>query len=327
MKQVTLPLVTVYIPCYNQASVVARALQSVLAQDYQKLDIIVADDASSDSTARVVAEFLKDSRIRYECSAKNIGRVANYRRGIMELARGEWFLNLDGDDYYDNPMYISAAVSMALEREDTVLIFGRQKYLDADTGNLVVKSAPRVSRWTPGKKFLLNYFSNNDGIPHMAALYRVEAARKCELFINDILFADAEAIVRLLPWGWVGYCGEFSGVWVFHGKNDSHRLSLDLRLANLKFITEPARFFVEHQVFSFNEAARWQEIGLRRVIREGLHFYLDNFSYCLAFRFWVRGTRDWPILSRLSVWLNWRVIVRLVFPWFSKFRDQIKKVV
>lgn len=325
------PLVTVFIPCYNQSVFISRALESVLQQDYPHLEIIIGDDASTDATADVIKPFLQDPRVRYERTPQNIGRVANYRRGIMNLAHGEWYINLDGDDYYDNPHYISSAVKMASEKKDCILIFGRQKYLDSSTGAITIKSAPNVKPWTPGKQFLLNYFSVGEGIPHMSALYRVDIARKADLFINDIVFADAEAMLRLLPWGWVGYCGEFSGVWVYHGKNDSHSLSVDLRLKNLTFITHPCDFFVAHHFLTLEESESWKRHGLTRIIREGLHFYLDHHAYRFAWEFWLRATTPspsipWNPIQRLWIWCHWRVLVRLIFPWFNLFKEWLRKI-
>ena len=76
------PLVTVFIPCYNQSSVLSRAINSVLTQTYKNLEIIVGDDCSTDETSLVVQTFLHDSRVQYKKSEKNLGRVGNYRRGL-----------------------------------------------------------------------------------------------------------------------------------------------------------------------------------------------------------------------------------------------------
>ena len=318
------PLVTVFIPCYNQGHVIAKAITSVLNQDYYNLDVIIGDDASTDNTKEVVIPFLIDKRVRYERSSSNLGRVANYRRGIQELARGEWYINLDGDDYYDNKGYISAAISLATEKEECILVFGRQKYLDASTGKISIHSPPNVDRWTSGIQFLRHYVLLNEGIPHMSALYRVKIARKCNLFMNNIVFADAEAILRLLPWGMIGYCNAFSGVWVYHGNNDSHNLSIDLRLKNLTMITSTADFFVESNVFSQEEAHKWRDPWLKRLIRDGIHFYLDNLCYKMAFQFWKNAGHELNLYQRFDIWFHWRVIIRIFFPYFSKFKQFIK---
>ena len=59
-----MPTVSVVIPAYNRADVLPRALDSVFAQDFDDLEIIVVDDASTDNTAEVVAS-IGDPRLKY----------------------------------------------------------------------------------------------------------------------------------------------------------------------------------------------------------------------------------------------------------------------
>ncbi len=91
-------LVSVIIPTYNRAAVVARAIKSVLAQDYAPIEIIVVDDASTDDTQRVV-ESLQDARIRYIVRSENRGAAAARNTGIR-AARGAFIAFLDSDDEY-----------------------------------------------------------------------------------------------------------------------------------------------------------------------------------------------------------------------------------
>jgi len=91
-------LVSVIIPTYNRAAVVARAITSVLAQDHAPIEIIVVDDASTDDTQRVV-EGLGDARIRYIARSENRGAAAARNTGIR-AARGAFIAFLDSDDEY-----------------------------------------------------------------------------------------------------------------------------------------------------------------------------------------------------------------------------------
>lgn len=91
-------LVSVIIPTYNRASVVTRAIKSVMAQDYEPVEIIVVDDASGDDTQRVV-ESLGDARIRYLVRSENKGAAAARNTGIR-AARGAFIAFLDSDDEY-----------------------------------------------------------------------------------------------------------------------------------------------------------------------------------------------------------------------------------
>ncbi|WP_296718870.1 glycosyltransferase [Erythrobacter sp.] len=91
----TLPLISVVIPAYNRAATIARAVNSALAQDYDRFEIIVVDDGSTDNT-RAALEAITDSRLRL-VAQPNAGVAAARNRGIAE-ARGEFVALLDSDD-------------------------------------------------------------------------------------------------------------------------------------------------------------------------------------------------------------------------------------
>ena len=86
------PKISVVIPTYNRAHLLPECLQSVLAQSFQDLEIIVVDDGSIDNTREVVSSF----PVRY-CYQENQGPAAARNRGVG-LARGEYVAFLDSDD-------------------------------------------------------------------------------------------------------------------------------------------------------------------------------------------------------------------------------------
>ena len=91
-------LVSVIIPTYNRASLLSRAIQSVLQQRYGNFELIIVDDSSTDNTKDVVLD-LKDERIIYIRHDKNKGGSAARNSGIR-LSRGEYIAFLDDDDVW-----------------------------------------------------------------------------------------------------------------------------------------------------------------------------------------------------------------------------------
>lgn len=107
------PLVTVGMPVYNGAKHLEVALDSLLAQTYKNLIIVISDNASTDSTRRLCESYAtRDSRIRYECQPSNRGASWNFNR-VAELAEGEYFMWAAHDDLW-HPECLSASVN-ALE--------------------------------------------------------------------------------------------------------------------------------------------------------------------------------------------------------------------
>lgn len=94
-----LPLVSVAIVSYNHSQFVGSAIESVLAQDYPNVEIVVADDASTDGTAEVLAEYARrhPERIRVIVQPHNVGITANCN-AALGMARGEYIAFLGSDD-------------------------------------------------------------------------------------------------------------------------------------------------------------------------------------------------------------------------------------
>lgn len=93
--------VSVIIPSYNRAYCLSVALASVCAQTYQDIEIIVVDDASSDATPSLCADFaeLVGDRFVYLRNNQNLGAAASRNRAL-DIARGEFVAFLDSDDAY-----------------------------------------------------------------------------------------------------------------------------------------------------------------------------------------------------------------------------------
>jgi glycosyltransferase involved in cell wall biosynthesis len=91
-------LISVIIPTYNRAQVLSRAVESVLGQSYNNLELIVVDDGSSDNTAEAIKE-IEDKRIKYIKSSENKGVAAARNAGIKE-SHGDYIAFLDSDDQW-----------------------------------------------------------------------------------------------------------------------------------------------------------------------------------------------------------------------------------
>jgi glycosyltransferase involved in cell wall biosynthesis len=93
-----LPLksVTVAIPTFNRLNLLKRSIESVLAQHYPHVEIIISDNASTDGTSKYL-QTLRDPRIKILSNNENIGMVANWDR-CVRAASGTYFLLLSDDD-------------------------------------------------------------------------------------------------------------------------------------------------------------------------------------------------------------------------------------
>lgn len=113
-------LVSVVIPTYNQIEFVRETFDSVLAQDYPCLEIIITDDGSEDGTSDVIEEYAAryPEKIVAVLSGKNTGIAANFNRGLNKV-RGEYIAWLGGDDLMF-PEKIRKQVELLHQRTDAV---------------------------------------------------------------------------------------------------------------------------------------------------------------------------------------------------------------
>ena len=106
-------LISVVVPTYNCARWLPRCLDSLLAQDYKNLEIIVVDDESGDNTPEILAEYGEKYKNFRSLRRKNGGEYAARLSGV-EIARGEYIGFVDADDEVEPGMYSRL---MALIRE------------------------------------------------------------------------------------------------------------------------------------------------------------------------------------------------------------------
>ena len=114
------PLISVIVPCYNQAQYLDQCLQSVLVQTYQNWECIIVNDGSPDNTEEVAKNWVeKDSRFKYYY--KENGGLSSARNFGIDKAIGEWILPLDCDDYISND-YLDLAKNH-FENQDLKVIY------------------------------------------------------------------------------------------------------------------------------------------------------------------------------------------------------------
>jgi glycosyltransferase involved in cell wall biosynthesis len=121
------PLVSIGLPTYNRARTLGRAIDSVLHQTYQHIELVISDNASGDETeavCRAAAE--RDSRIKYLRQPANVGPTANFRE-VFDHSSGEFFMWLADDDWLDYP-YVAGCVQFLRDHDDHSLICGKARY-------------------------------------------------------------------------------------------------------------------------------------------------------------------------------------------------------
>jgi hypothetical protein len=165
------PLVSVIIPVYNGARFLAQAVDSVLAQGYPCVEIIVVDDGSTDDVAGAVAALPVDVRLFRQ---ENAGPAAARNRGIRD-ASGDFLAFLDVDDLWpENNLGVLAAALVRDPQLQVVNGHAQMMVLDEASGRFEYRGNPRES---------FPYYIG-------AALYRRDVFRRVGLFDAHMRMAE-----------------------------------------------------------------------------------------------------------------------------------------
>jgi glycosyltransferase involved in cell wall biosynthesis len=155
-KNNKLPPVTVLMSTYNDERFIGEAIKSILRQTMPEFEFIIIDDASTDRTPIILAEFdEQDSRINIIRNPKNLGLTKSLNIGLKH-ARGQFIARMDGDDI-SHPE--------RLERQYGYMMDNPQCYFLATEGILIGESGKKIKNIRINfnslsqKEYILNYGS------------------------------------------------------------------------------------------------------------------------------------------------------------------------
>jgi glycosyltransferase involved in cell wall biosynthesis len=127
--QLSFPLVTIVIPTYNRAHLIAQTLQSIKVQTYENWECILVDDSSTDNTKEIAEEFCqKDRRFIYVKNQKSKGAPGARNTGL-ELAKGEFISFFDSDDRLSTN-YIENKIRHFIDNPTLDLVISLSKWIE-----------------------------------------------------------------------------------------------------------------------------------------------------------------------------------------------------
>src|SRR5215469_10542482 len=114
------PRLSIGLPVYNGERYLAESIEALLGQTYTDFELVISDNASTDSTGDICRRYEKeDSRVRYFRQPRNIGLAPNHNY-VVEQARGELFKWAANDDLYARDL-VERCVAALDEHPDVVL--------------------------------------------------------------------------------------------------------------------------------------------------------------------------------------------------------------
>ena len=190
----TNPLVSVIVPTYNRASVLMEAVESVLAQTYPHLELLVVDDGSTDDTLERLQK-IRDERLRV-IRATHHGAAAARNKGLSE-AKGELIGFCDSDDLWV-PEKLAWQVNYLEEHREIGLVYGDVMSFrgeDVETPSYFKERPP-----LQGGVFL--ELLQKNFIPNVSVLVRKNCLDQVGYFNEDLKTSEDYEL-------WLRFCARF----------------------------------------------------------------------------------------------------------------------
>ena len=124
------PLVSVIVPIYNVEKYLGRCVDSILAQSYEKMEIILVDDGSEDGSSQI-CDYYEEMDERIHVVHKENGGLSDARNAGIDICNGEYLLFIDSDDYIHSGM-VGGMLEAAI-KEDADIVECGALYEDEDS--------------------------------------------------------------------------------------------------------------------------------------------------------------------------------------------------
>ena len=172
----TAPLVTVAVPTVSRPAMLRETLESVLAQTWPNLEVLLSDNGADPGTVEVF-EALRDPRVRYRRNESTVPAPVHFNQCLAE-ARGEHFVILSDDDLV-SPNFVEVLSSLMARHPDAVVALPRSETMGEDGRTLASLKAPE---WEvrPGVELVLDWLWRRGPVPvstFISALWRTSALR------------------------------------------------------------------------------------------------------------------------------------------------------
>jgi glycosyltransferase involved in cell wall biosynthesis len=179
------PEVTIAIPVFNGESLLRTAIESVLAQDFTDLELLIGDNASTDATQQIVEHYARlDPRVRSFRHDENLGGWNNYFF-LLANARGRFFSWLAHDDSYETRDHVRKLVEKL--REGYVLAFPNVRALHYAADGRVERTDENLLGDFAGAetRYRMSRVSIRRAAHQIYGLFRIETLRAYQTVLTD----------------------------------------------------------------------------------------------------------------------------------------------
>ena len=302
-------LVSIGLPTYNRDSLLREALNSLLKQTYTNFELIISDNASTDSTEEICKKYAnKDSRIKYIRQKKNIGPINNFNF-VFKEAKGDYFMWAPDDDLWE-PEFIQELMEIHKRNEEVAVTFCA--YDNITFSGEVIKNDPvlfeegtKLNRYKRFKRFLrdrggkCNYFY---GIFKMEYLEKFKGFKEFKGIPNYASSADTFFLLEMLTKGSFMATSKL----LYHKRCNKDDFMAEKKVRDLSIFSDKKAFI--RQMINFIKTPYYYFFHYRTIngiIKNSFPSFHDRFRlyFFNTYHFWgsILGIIPWAIKLFLNL--------------------------
>ncbi len=190
------PLVSIALRSFNQKDFLKESLDSVLAQSYQNIEIIVADDASTDGSQSLITDYQEQypGKIFPILNENNLGHTKNLNKALF-ACKGKYVSIFDGDDIM-HPQKIEKQVEFMEQNPNCTICYHNTEFFDNKTAETLYIKNHKNNSYQGGVKTMIKYgmFTTNisnlirkEKIPAQGADERISIASDWIFYVETLM--------------------------------------------------------------------------------------------------------------------------------------------
>ena len=177
------PALTIGMPVFNGARFIRQAIESLLAQTFTDFELLISDNASTDATPEICAEYAaRDPRVRYVRQDRNLGLFPN-TEFVMRAARGRYFMLVGDDDVYQ-PEYVSRLIAELERRPEIGLCYSDFGYVREDGTPVAGGTSVFLDASSSRARNLAAHLLKRPVLPMIMGIFRTEVVRRSLPFVS-----------------------------------------------------------------------------------------------------------------------------------------------
>lgn len=270
-------LVSVIVPVYNTGPYLPRCIESIIRQNYEKIELLLIDDGSTDNSLEICRKYMQiDNRIKV-IHQENGGVCLARNRGLREM-RGDYFMFVDSDDAIETYIIEDAVRSFSRHPCADMVVFGWKKIFENGETESYLPSNECVSDMESAVKTLLEHY-NGYGGGYPNKLWKIAAfgGTVPEYDVSLFYFEDIEWMTRMFLRIGSFACLEQNG-YLYYIRGDSTTFRTDNSEQKEYGYHMSALRIVEDLGVSMNLQLWFQERYYPEIVNGVLHAMKNHYS-------------------------------------------------